>query len=137
MTHCPDVALSLDALVAKFLCMLGVGNLRCRRLWMRRARVWRLSFLQRPDGSFDPSDDLAPALYCRALPWLRLTEDGELEGLHHQQEREAAGGGGDAKLGGARSMKAGRGQGGRIASLVGLLLGADQVRSRGPSPVPS
>ena len=45
--------------------MLGEYNIRSKKKWLDRCRLWRLVILQRPDGSFDICDDLAQALLSK------------------------------------------------------------------------
>jgi hypothetical protein len=60
----PGIDHSFESLNARFMQMLGddAGSLTATKSWLMTARLWRFTFLQHDDGSWDASDSLAFAL---------------------------------------------------------------------------
>ena len=62
----PNTMHGFDSLLSSFLVMLSPGNLSSRGDWLEKARLWRLIFLQQPDGGWRMTDSLAFALEAHA-----------------------------------------------------------------------
>ena len=62
----PNTKHGFDSLLSSFLVMLSSGNLSSRGDWLEKARLWRLIFLQQPDGGWRMTDSLAFALEAHA-----------------------------------------------------------------------
>ena len=62
----PGTMHGFDSLLASFKVLLAPGNLSSRGDWLEKARLWRLIFLQQPDGSWRMTDSLAFAFEAHA-----------------------------------------------------------------------
>ena len=62
----PGVHHDFENLLRLFMGMLIEGNLTLRKIWLEKARLWRMVLLQRPDGSWSLTQSLAAAVEAHA-----------------------------------------------------------------------
>lgn len=61
---------TFDAQVDLFKIFLSQENMNAQKLWLSRARIWRCLFLQDPQGFWDCTSGIAPAIYADKSPLL-------------------------------------------------------------------